>query len=72
MNVKDILVDIELLEQQYRFLINRYQAECDAYMNADTVMSVWDEDMWEGILNLFEFVLESENPLDIPRQIVIE
>lgn len=72
MNVKDILIDMKLLDEQYRFIVSRFHNEWWNYESQGLKMPNSDIDMWEGILNLFETVLESENPLDIPRQIVVE
>lgn len=52
MNVGDILIDMPLLEEQYHFLLRKY--EIDLGLGADQ----YDEDMWEGVMNLFETILE--------------
>lgn len=72
MNVKDILIDMELLNDQYNFLIQKFQLEVDESYHHGHPMYQYDEDMWDGILNFFETILDRELPLDKPRRIVIE
>lgn len=45
----DILIDMNLLDEQYHFLLDR---------------AVPDDEMWEGILNLFETILEGNDGTD--------
>lgn len=58
MNVGDILIDFPLLREQYEFLISKYQRDEDVIHDQGTLMDNYDRDMWEGVLNLFETILE--------------
>lgn len=71
MNSLDIMVDVPLLEEQYRFLLTQYQKDWWSYEAEGMSMPTADLEYWEGILNLFETVLETYLPLDNPRSIVI-
>ena len=70
-NSLDILIDVELLEKQYRFLLSKYQQDWWTYEAEQMKMPDQDLEHWEGILNLFETVLDKYLPLDNPRSIVI-
>ena len=66
MNELDLFIDIDLLDEQYTFLLGVYGETFSEGLPA------YDIDMWEGILNLFETILETYKPLDNPRVIVVE
>ena len=66
MNELDLFIDIDLLDEQYKFLLDVYGETFSEGLPA------YDIDMWEGILNLFETILETHKPLDNPRVIVVE
>jgi hypothetical protein len=65
MNVGDILIDFTLLREQYHFLIGKYEIDLGHDVPQD------DIEMWEGILNLLETIMDFQKPLDTPPDFVI-
>jgi hypothetical protein len=59
MNILDILIDMPLLQKQYEFLVSQYQVRWWDFESDKIPMPSEEFESWQGILNLFETILES-------------
>ena len=59
MNSLDILIDMPLLQKQYEFLVSQYQVRWWGFESDKISMPSEEFENWQGILNLFETILES-------------
>jgi len=60
----DILVDTNLLQEQYEFLLKIPEKFGEDFFEDDNLFPAWGDDLWDGILNFFETILEIEHGTD--------